>query len=329
MLPPKRPFLIAAIGAALFLMGVASDFFGVVSFAGITKDALLSLVQGNWREVGLAACGLSIVAFGTYLAALRRAAAAQTKAHDSELNLLYARLETQQHALTQASTEASALKAELDDHTVSLRDAFAKYQDLTERCDAVVIQFSRVVEEFVGSGFFVRYTTVSDATEAKAIINALMNPVRLKLTNFQELTKLALQETKNALSESERTALALGEMRQQLAIAQADKVASIDSLVERRIRLEHDLSVAADEVAHVRGKLAHCDAENAQLTRELHEVSERLRSLENATTTEELGAHFIHHIERLETAVDELSQENRGLTKENAMLERLKVRRKP
>jgi chromosome segregation ATPase len=309
-------------------MGIAADFFGVIGFVGITKESLVSFLQSNWRDVALSVTGLCLVASCAYLIALKRAAAAEAANHDVHIRTLHLKLEAQGQSLTQASSEANALKAELDEHTATLREAFGKYQDLVERCDAVVIQFSRVVEEFIGSGFFVRYTTVSDSTEAKAIINALMNPIRVKLTNFHELTKRALQETKNALSESERTANALGEIKQQLAAAQAEKLASVDALLQKRQRLEQNLQVALSELASIRSEVARREHENAELSHRLQTESDRFRALERASTQSEFVAHFIKRIDELELEIQELFSENKALARENAVLERIKVRRK-
>lgn len=331
----NRPQIVIVFALAIALLGVASDFFGVIGFAGITKDSFVEFLLGKWHLVLIAVLSTSLITALAFLLNSKRAARNQADALNAQIDAAQVQLKDSEESLRRISDEAATLKTELDDHTGQLRETFAKYQDLTERCDAIVIQFGAVVDEFVGSGFFIKYTSVSDSTEARAIINALTNPIRTKLVNFQELTKRALAETKVALQESERTSVSLGELKTQLSTVLVEKHTAVSELLAKRAKLDAELREAILTVDFLRSELRLSLDRQEGLKTMLRRQEEQLRALEVAKTETGLAAHFVVRVEQLEaqirTLADQLQdaeQENRLLAKENASLERLKLQRR-
>lgn len=331
----SRPVIFVILAAAIGLLSIASDFFGVIEFAGITKELLANFLRENWPFVLLAALSISLLSAISSVLITRRAARIEAESLKTQLHAASTQLEASEDSLRHISEEAAMLKTELDDHTAKLRETFTKYQDLTDRCDAIVIQFSAVIEEFVGSGFFIRYNSVTDTTEARAILNALTNPIRAKLVNFQELTKRALAETKVAFQESEKTSISLGELKKQLSTALADKQAAVGELLAKRAVLDTNLRKATSTIESLRADLHRCLDRQEGLKTTLKVQEEQLRTLEAAKTETELAAHFGVRVGQLESEVCTLSdllkeaqQENQLLAKENACLERLKLKRR-
>lgn len=331
----SRSLILAILAAAIGLLSIASDLFGVIGFAGITKESLANFLREKWPFVLIGALSISLLTAISFFLITRRTASNEAESLRMQVHAASVQLEASENSLRHISDEAAMLKTELDDHTVQLRETFTKYQDLTERCDAIVIQFSAVVEEFVGSGFFIKYTSVSDTTEARAILNALTNPIRAKLVNFQELAKRALAETKVAFQESERTSISLGELKKQLSTALADRHVAVGELLAKRAVVDAELHEAKSTIESLRADLHGFRERQERLKSTLKLQEEQLRALEAAKTETELAAHFSVRVEQLEAEVRTLSdqlkeaqQENQLLAKENASLERLKLTRR-
>jgi chromosome segregation ATPase len=199
--------------------------------------------------------------------------------------------------------------------TETLSSTRTKYMDLLNECNEVVIQFDRMLSQWLALGSTESGYLAGDR-DANAIIEQLANPIRRKLIDFKNVARAAIRESERMSLSAESLGKKLTELKTQKTLERTGHEQDVIDLMSQMDEIRRERSDLRVELNKTR---TAASAGREQLTL----LRERVAGLERLAREQNHDAILEQRLHRLEEEKADLEVQLAGQKAEVLELERL------